>query len=335
MHQRKIAAKPVNPSEFGAVVIGRNEGGRLKTCLDSLSAASIIVYVDSGSTDESIQIARSQGAEVVQLDLSIPFTAARARNAGFASLRQISPGVRHVQFVDGDCEIAEKWLEGAAVFLQNNPDIAAVCGKLSERYPERSLYNWLCQREWDGPIGELRACAGNVMMSAAAIQMVGGYRDDLIAGEEAELCIRLRRSNWRIWRINREMAMHDANIQTFSQWWRRSVRNGYAFAEGAYLHGAKPERHWVWESERAWLWGIGIPVICLFGCLTYGARGLVLWLIYPFQLLRQTVRRQGSVRERLITSIFQTLIRFPEAVGQIKFWSLKLLGRQSRLIEYK
>src|SRR4051812_26981123 len=95
----------------GVVAIGRNEGERLRRCIDGLVGRGVsIVYVDSGSTDDSNAMARSREVEVVELDMSRPFTAARARNAGFERLSRINPGVRFVQFLDGDCEIADGWL---------------------------------------------------------------------------------------------------------------------------------------------------------------------------------------------------------------------------------
>src|SRR6185437_7195484 len=95
--------------KFGAVAIGRNEGERLRQCLKSLSAAAAVVYVDSGSTDGSAEWARSQGADVIDLDIGLPFTAARARNAGFGRLREIDSDLRYVQFLDGDCELIDGW----------------------------------------------------------------------------------------------------------------------------------------------------------------------------------------------------------------------------------
>ena len=177
---------------FGAVAIGRNEGDRLKNCMNSLQDASAIIYVDSGSSDDSVPMARGRGVEVVQLDMSVPFTASRARNAGLARLQQVAPELRFVQFVDGDCELTKGWCQQGASFLASHPGVAAVCGRLRERHPERSIYNWLCDKEWDGPVGEIKACAGNAMMSVDAVHAVGGYNEALIAGEEAELCLRLR-----------------------------------------------------------------------------------------------------------------------------------------------
>ena len=121
---------------IGVVVIGRNEGQRLERCLMSLMGrADQLVYVDSGSSDGSVQLANRLGVEVVALDMTQPFTAARARNEGFACLQGIVPGIRHVQFVDGDCEVDAGWLGKAQAFLDQHPDVAVVCGRRRERFP--------------------------------------------------------------------------------------------------------------------------------------------------------------------------------------------------------
>jgi len=322
--------------KFGVIVIGRNEGARLKWCLESLSAdAAVIIYVDSGSTDGSAHWAREQGAEVIDLDMGRPFSAGRARNAGFRRMREIAPDLNYMQFVDGDCALVEGWLEQGSSFLDTHADVGAVCGRLRERYPERTIYNWLCDREWDGPVGEVRACSGTMMIRVNAIEFVGGYREDVIAAEDDELCVRLRSAGWHVWRLDYPMAVHDAGMTHLSQWWRRTLRTGYAFAQVAYLHGAPPERYFVWESCRAWLWGLWLPLACLAAGLLVGSWGWAAWLIYPTQILRQTVRNRGPLNHRALLALFQVLARFPEAWGQIKFVRDRLLGHQARLIEYK
>jgi GT2 family glycosyltransferase len=321
--------------KFGVIVIGRNEGERLKRCLQSVSSAAAIVYVDSGSTDGSAKWVRDQHIEVVELDMSLPFTAARARNAGFRHLRLIAPDLFYVQFVDGDCELSASWPECAVSFLESHTDIGAVCGTLRERFPQQSVYNWLCDREWDGPAGEVRATGGIVMIRMNAFDTVGGYREDVIAAEDDELCFRMRATGWRIWRLGCEMGIHDAAMTRFDQWWQRSIRTGYAFAQGAYLHGASPEHHFVWESRRAWLWGVWLPLVCLFAGLMLGSWGWAVVFIYPLQMLRQAVRNPGELRDRARLSVFQVLGRFPEGWGQVKFLCDRLLRRQPRLIEYK
>jgi glycosyltransferase involved in cell wall biosynthesis len=325
-----------SPIKFGAVAIGRNEGERLTLCLQSLSDAAAIVYVDSGSTDDSPSWARQHGIEVVELDQSLPFTAARARNAGFRRLMDVVGNtVDYVQFIDGDCELNRRWPSLALDYLADHPDIVAVYGRRRERFPTRSVYNWLCDLEWDGPAGEARSFFGDVMIRAGALVSIGGYRDDLIAGEEPELSVRLRAGGWRIWRLPSEMTLHDAAITRFGQWWRRAVRAGYAFAQGAHIHGARPERHWVWESRRAWLWGVLLPLACLMCTAVIWPWGAVAWLIYPLQVLRQTIRNCGSLSIRLKLALFQVLSRFPEGAGQLKFLRDRLLGGKSELVEYK
>jgi len=120
----------------GVVVIGRNEGERLRKCLQSLlNSARRVVYVDSASTDGSVQMARALGATVIELDPRRPFNAGRARTEGFRHLYAMLPDLDYVQFVDGDCEVVEGWLDKAAAFLDTNPDVAVVAGRRRERYP--------------------------------------------------------------------------------------------------------------------------------------------------------------------------------------------------------
>ena len=329
-------ANGIAPGKIGVVVIGRNEGERLKVCLSSLGAAAgKAVYVDSGSTDGSVGMARARGVEVVELDMRIPFTAARARNEGLRRLRELAPDLSLVQFVDGDCEVAAGWIEEAAAWLAAHRDVASVCGRRRERFPERSVYNMLCDIEWDTPVGEAKASGGDVLTRIEALAAVGGYRADLIAGEEPELCVRLRAAGWRVWRLDREMTLHDAAITRFGQWWKRTLRAGYAFAQGVDLHGAPPERHCVREARRAWFWGLWIPSGILGVSLWWGAWAIALLLVYPLQIARLALQGGRTAGENWWRAAFLVLGKFPEMLGQAKFLFHRHLGVKSRLIEYK
>ena len=323
-------------SAVGVVVIGRNEGARLEKCLDSLSSqVSSIVYVDSGSTDGSVSLARDKGVAIVELDMSLPFTAARARNFGANRLRGLAPEIIFIQFIDGDCEVAHDWLRQAVSFLESRLDVAVVSGRRRERYPEYSIYNLMCDIEWSTPIGQSKSCGGDAMMRADVFAHIGGYRDSLIAGEEPELCVRIRALDWKIWRIDAEMVLHDAAMGKFSQWWRRTLRCGHAFGEGAYLHGAPPECHWVAESNRAWFWGLGIPLIIILSIFMFGPWALVLLLIYPAQVIRLALLDKTSRPVPWLRAMFTVLGKFPEMLGQMRFLYARLRGQRIRLIEYK
>lgn len=333
--------RPVNPGavrmsnlstcHVGLVAIGRNEGERLRACLESVVNQLVhVVYVDSGSADNSVALAKAMGVHVVELDMSVPFTAARARNAGWRALLQCAPDVEYVQFVDGDCAVAAGWLKAAQEFLDAKPAYAVVCGRRRERYPERSVYNRLCDNEWNTPIGDAKACGGDALLRLAALQQVSGYRAGLIAGEEPELCVRLRLAGWKIYRLGREMTLHDAAMTRFSQWWQRAVRGGYAFAEGAWLHGAAPERHWVKETARALCWGGVLPVMVVLLVLAVSPWSLLLLIAYPLQVARLSRNPGGWPR-----AFFLVLGKFAEACGALKFYKNLVLRRQRALIEYK
>lgn len=328
-----------SPSDtIGVVVIGRNEGERLQRCLTSLlDSTQSIVYVDSGSSDDSVAMSRSRGVEVVELDLRTPFTAARARNEGLWHLVRIRSDLKYVFFVDGDCEVLEGWVDVASRFLDSRPDVAAVSGRLRERYPEKSVYNLLCDIEWESfPLGEAKACGGLAVMRIDALRQVNGFRPDLICGEEPELCVRLRQKGWRIWQLKTDMALHDAALYHFSQWWKRMVRGGYAYAQGAKEHGAPPEQHWVEESRRIWVWGLGIPLGILILALSLDLRLLWLLAIYPLQVIRLAVRGpRSSWGQNWVHALALVLCKFPEMLGQLKFLMDKHRRVQSGLIEYK
>ncbi len=341
---QRSAARPANVHvvreemeiTLGVVVIGRNEGERLRRCLASLQARRCtVVYVDSGSLDDSPMLAAQLGAEVLHLDLDRPFTAARARNAGLLHLIERKPSVRYVQFIDGDCEIVPAWLDSGLAFLSGNPGVGAVCGRRRERFPDASLYNHVCELEWNTRVGATRFTGGDVMMRIDALLAVGGWRESLIAGEEPELCLRLRTAGWDIWRLDADMTLHDAAMHRFMQWWQRSTRAGHAYAEGAFLHGSAPEHHYVRESRRAWVWAALLPAAALVGYAVIGPAALLLLLAYPLQFLRLVTRERGSIARRFGTALLGVLGKFPELLGQLRYHWNRLAGRTSMIIEYK
>jgi len=325
------------------VVPGLNAAATLGQVLRALRAQGWpqveVVYVDSGSIDASVALARSMNLEVVELDAKTPFTAARARNAGVQRLLQIAPDTQFVQFVDGDCEVVPDWWASAAPRLEEQNDLAVVCGRRRERFPDASPYNRLCDIEWNTPVGDTDACGGDSMMRIEAFQAVGGFNPELIAGEEPELCLCLRQKGWKIERLDAEMTIHDAAMTRPSQWWRREKRTGYAMAEAVAMHGRKPERFRVSKHRSNWLWGLAIPLLAIAPAYWTSGWSVVLLAAYPIQWLRI---RSRALRERCPVARDATLYathlllgKFPQMLGQAKFWLGRLFKRPSKLIEYK
>ncbi len=319
---------------IGIVIIGRNEGERFQNCIRSLEGVSDrVVYVDSGSTDNSVNWAKDAGFQVETLPADRPFTAARARNAGYRRLVQQFPDTVFIQFMDGDCQLDASWLKVGLDYLENHPDVAVAFGRRREQFPDATIYNTMCDLEWNTPIGERQECGGDCLVRRAAFDEAGGYRDDLIAGEEPEMCLRLREKGWRIWRLDAEMTLHDADLQRFSQWWKRSVRAGHAFAEVSWRHRNSPNRIWLRNVLRAILWGAGLPTVTLVAGIFHPAF-LLLFLLYPLQLVRLILR---SIRAGHPAGIgfFEVLGKFAELQGVLNFLWNRLGMGTIKIIEYK
>ncbi len=332
----------------GVVAIGRNEGERMVTCLRAAlaQAPNAVVYVDSGSTDGSLQRAREMGAIVVDLDLSTPFTAARARNAGLTELLRRRPEVEFVQFLDADCEMSPGWLAAAVAKLRGDDLLAGVAGRLRERFPEATIYNRLCDMEWQAPAGETRAVGGNAMLRVRALGQVGGYDPSLIAGEEPEMCVRLRERGWRLWRLEADMALHDAAMTRFSQWWRRAVRFGYAQAQVSQKHRHSTQRIWHRETRSTIAWGLGPPLLAAASvtilAIAFGGwwwlLGLLPLELYDLLALKVYLRARREDKTREDAALYAaaiTLAKFPQFQGVLRFLLARLTGRGAGIMEYK
>lgn len=325
---------------LGIVVIGRNEGERLRGCFQSLDISfEQVIYVDSGSTDNSLELAQSFGVEIVNLDPAIPFSAGRARNEGFAKLLEKKPKVKYVQFIDGDCQLVGNWLSVAFKFLSSYAEYAIVVGRCKEINPEISVYNRFCDIEWHRPTGEVKECGGIFCVKTDAFELSGGFNPEIVAGEEPELCYRLRRRGWKVNRLDCEMVMHDAAIYSFSQWWKRTVRSGHAYAQVFWLHGWQRPYYNLKNCFRIWFWALLVPVSVCIAVYVLGLKCLCLFLLYPLSAYRIA---HSKVKEIKCTAknggmyaFFIIVGRWAQLLGQLKFIVRKTLIKQVKIVEYK
>lgn len=319
------------PGAVGVVVIGRNEGARLRLCLESvLRSGAGVVYADSGSDDGSVELARGLGAGVVELDPGSPFTAARGRNEGFARITERGP-LELIQFVDGDCELAPGWLGAAGEALRRDPGLALVCGRLREKHRDRSAYARLCDMEWGGPVGPITSCGGIFMIRAEAFRAVNGFLVGHVAGEEPDLCARLMQAGWRLERIGAEMATHDADMTRFGQWWRRATRAGWAYAKAASRGNAERSGGSVRRVATTLMWALGLPLAAGGAMLlTPWPVGLAVCGLVPaayaalfFRVRGHRIRGGDSGPDAGLYAAFCVLSKWPESLGFFRYW----LGR--------
>ena len=328
-------------SRTGIVVIGRNEGARLDACLASLQAAGgPIVYVDSGSSDGSAARAEPFCEQVIELDPARPFSAARARNEGFAALMATHPQLAYVQFLDGDCTLLPGWLEAAAAALDAEPERAIVIGALQERHPDASIYNRMCALEWRSPAGNLSnfgALGGIMCVRASVFVRLGGFNAQVVAGEDSEFGVRVGLAGLKIAKIDAPMATHDADMHRFAQWWRRAVRAGHAIGQRYALNGRGPLHDCARERRSVLIWGIALPAtIVVLAPLTGGASLLLAaaYLVLRRRIVRYRLAQGDDPADARLYARFVVMGKFAEAIGFIRFQLNRLAG-QYRIIEYK
>jgi len=332
--------------ELCIVIIGRNEGLRLERCIHSIQAnfEGPIIYVDSGSTDGSTDFALSAGIDVIDLNLSVPFTMARARNAGFNFLVEKYPIHKYVQFVDGDCEISCGWLDTAIRFLNENQNIATVCGKLSERFPEKNLYHKILNMEWNSGYGEIDACGGIAMYRITCLNDVGLFNESLIAGEEPELCLRIRKSDRKIWRLYSQMGTHDANMNKFSQWWTRAVRCGHAYAQAYDMSERGSNNKQLKQMTSSIIYGFILPVLLILNIFFTTLQDLsqaltILILVIYIRLVLSSIKYRRKLNDNLQNSILYGLSiisgKLAEIQGIVTYFKNKALGQASEIMEYR
>lgn len=325
----------------GIVVIGRNESQRLLLSLQSMQASQCpVVYVDSGSSDDSINIATPLADIVHPLDPTKPFSAARARNEGFEKLTSLFKAIKFVQFVDGDCILSNGWLDAAAFALVENANCAVVVGHLHESNPHLSVYNRLCALEWKSPPGDLTnfgALGGISMIRADIFKALKGFKENVIAGEDSEFGVRLSLAGYRVTKINHDMAIHDANMTSFGQWWKRSVRAGHAIGQRAAMNGNTTVKDCVQERKSTLFWGVFLPALALI--LLIPTCGFSLMVAFAYVLLGVKVylhrRKQGeSVGDAVVYAKFIVMGKFANGLGLIKFF-VNSFKKRYEIIEYK
>ena len=327
---------------LSVVIIGRNEGERLMHCLDSvramhaLGADPEIIYVDSGSRDGSPDRARTRGVRVIAVTAEHP-TAARGRNAGWRACSGA-----FVLFLDGDTIVAPEFVERALPEFEN-PRVAVVWGERREIRPESSVFNRILDLDWIHRPGFTEFCSGDALVRRMVLEEVGGYDAELIAGEEADMCRRMRARGHLILHLAVPMTGHDLAITRWSQYWRRAWRSGYAYVEVSerFRGSGMP----VWENEvrgnrvRA---GVLLTVPVVGAALSLGLRSpwpLVAVPLFYSALVVRTAHKYrwkgGSLATRLLYGLHSHAQQIPILIGQITYLRDRRAGRKRALIEYK
>jgi glycosyltransferase involved in cell wall biosynthesis len=324
----------IGMQKVGVVVIGRNEGQRLELCLDSIQRAEVpCVYVDSQSTDNSVDEAKKRNITSVVLDDSSPVNASRARNTGFATITELYPDIDYVHFIDADCELDSGWLPKAIAALDDDSSVEIVCGRLHEKYRNESIYMRLCDIDWYVPAGFVARCGGIFTVRKGVFSALEGFDTTLIAGADPEFCLRLTKGGGKVLALDADMGTHDSAMYHFSQWWNRCTKVGFGYANGAKWGS------WQKQARSALVWGAALPLFILMGSLFISPLFLGLLGLYGIQIYR--VYKSGidigtsNAYDKYLYAQFCVLAKFPEAKGVIRYFVNSIKGKQQKIIEYK
>jgi len=338
-------AEEAGQPAIAAVIIGRNEGERLRACLSSVLLMNYprelveVIYVDSSSTDSSVELARSMGVKTVLLDG--PTTAARGRNAGWTQTR-----APFILFLDGDTVLDLEFV-AKAVKRFDDPTIAGVYGNRRETRTADSTYNAIFDLDWNSASDSAQSWSlffgGDALVRREALAAVGGYNNLLIAGEEPDMCRRIRGLGYRILHIDEPMTLHDLAMHTFNQYWRRSIRTGYAYAEISSIYAKTDDPLWSGDSRsnviRGVFW-VGGPVFAILLSLVLQSWiPAVLFLLAALALIGRTAikARWKTSDPKLLAaySLHSHLQQVPIFFGQLRYRVRRLRGQGSAIIEYK
>lgn len=333
----------MNNPRVSVVVIGRNEGQRLAECLDSIRHINPIdgglevIYADSASKDGSPELAASLGAKVLRVVPERP-CAAIGRNAGWREAN-----APFILFLDGDTRLHPDFLATALEAMANAPEVAVVWGHRRERHPEHSLYNRVLDLDWIYAPGITEFCGGDALMRRDVLVSVGGFSEDLIAGEEPELCQRIRALGNTILHIDQPMTDHDLAMTRWSAYWKRALRAGHAYAEVSQRMKNTAFPLWLSECKRNAIHTgvlLALPIGALALAVLLGDPWplLAVLLAYSFLIVRSAYKARWKCRQPLtllLYGVHSHLQQIPIALGQLGYWYNRIRNRRQKLIEYK
>ena len=350
-----LGSEPLSPSKesvrldatsecpiLSVVVIGRNEGARLVRCLESIGRMSPlqgsieVIYVDSGSTDDSLERAAQFKVKVERVESANP-CAAVGRNAGWRAAK-----APIVLFLDGDTVLERNFVAESIAEL-NDRSVAVVFGNRREVNPKASIYNRVLDLDWNPPAGNVEFCGGDALIRREVLERVGGFDERLIAGEEPEMCQRIRALGFNILHVDRPMTGHDLAITRFSQYWRRAFRTGYAYAEVSTRFKTTAFPLWDRKARKNLIHGagmVGIIVAAPFGAIALHSIVPIAAAVAIIVLLaiRTAIRFRWKTEDLATLLLFgfhSHVIQIPLMLGQLKYQRNRFTGKTTKLIEYR
>jgi len=250
------------------IIIGKNEESNLGNCFRSVLEMDYpadrfeVIYVDTGSTDRSLEIARKSNVRAVEEHAQFP-SPGLARNRG---IQEAQYDIIH--FIDGDMTIDSGYLRKAVSFLDTDR-IACVIGNVSERRSDRSFlarvlnYPWSIRRS-----GFVEAPGAGGTFLKGVLQMINGYNPLILKGQETELGYRIRQKGYRIYKIEHTMGVHHYGINNLCDLAKRSYLMGISYGMILTMPREQSYADLFWRARNMLAQGIIFLVLVLILVIT-------------------------------------------------------------------
>ncbi len=189
-----------------------NSGSYIRRMIQSVKALQFnhsqidFILIDNGSSDNSIEIAKSENIQVIEMPNA---TISKMRNYGaFQSNGDI------ICFVDSDCLVENNWASIIVEIFLKEPEI----GILGAYYDLGDNPNWIentwnaLKKDISGEVSFLSA--GNMAIKRGLFEKINGFDESLETGEDWDICQRVINKGYQVICEPRLKVKHLGNIKS-------------------------------------------------------------------------------------------------------------------------
>ena len=246
-------------------------------------------FVDNGSTDGSLEYLESLAIDNARVLRFEPKSIGGVRNFG----ARAAPG-RFLSFIDADCCIPEDYFETAVEIIETTGSAATGC---SVEIPQPA--HWI-EATWhamhfvgrDRDVSYLNSA--NFFVRREAFDRVGGFREDLRTGEDAEIGQRIVAAGLRIRESTRVQSIHLGNPKSLGAFHRRMVWHGLGMFGTVNRRSLDKPTTMMFLHLAATIIGLAVILWAPWGFLERISLAIAFQLVIPaltvFYRIRQTRR---------------------------------------------
>jgi len=303
---------------ISVVVIGINISEKVVNCLKSVKKSNYpnleIIYVDGGSSDDSVKKVRKLGnIKIIELKQENP-APGRQRNEGWKNSK-----ADLVQFLDGDTILDPDWLINAIYEIKDKK--VAVCGYRRELYPNKNFYNFITDFDWGKSVGEIENIGGDILIKKSVLYECEGFDNNLIAGENSELSFKIKDKGYSIIRIDRNMTNH-AELNNFKRYFWRIFRHGYGHAEVAIKFYKKNNTKLLNNFIKSSIKAIFTPLFILLAIISKN----IYFLFFSILLNTKTILLFFSLKKKGLNNKYSSIyvihsffLVYPLTLGMLRY----------------